>query len=139
MERSEVAAAGALAALEELDPPEGERNCTEPGSGRARPGLANADVVSYGKDVPGTVVGASGSFLERKSCQADDPWLLPNRACRAWSSWAERTSLPPPLPNMPPISEASAITSRRVQWVGSSPNAAYSEGILVGSSSAWSM
>ena len=46
MERSEVAAAGALAALEELDPPEGEGNCTEPGSGRARPGLANADVVS---------------------------------------------------------------------------------------------
>src|SRR6266545_2853796 len=83
-------------------------NWTEPGSGSASPGLENGEAVSYGYDDPVTVVGASGSFLERKSDQACAPGPFPSFFCSAWSTSAERSSLPPPLPKMPPMSEASA-------------------------------
>jgi len=43
---------------------------------------------------------------------------------------AELTSLPPPLPKIPPISEAVAITSVTVKCCGTLPNAAYSPGTL---------
>ena len=41
--------------------------------------------------------------------------------------------MPPPLPKMPPISDAVAITSVACQSSSGLPIAAYSYGILVGS------
>ena len=105
---------------------------TEPGSGIARPRFANGLVVSYGKRLPSTVVGASGSFFSRKSSQARFPARLPKRLTNACSSWAERSSEPPPRPKMPPISDAVAITSVTDHCCGVLPSAAYSAGRRVG-------
>src|ERR1700742_5107857 len=80
------------------------------GSGSARPRLAKALSVSYGKGLE-IVVGASGSFFERKPSQALRPAFLPICSTIASIVSAEFSSLPPPLPKMPPISEAIAITS----------------------------
>ena len=79
------------------------------------------------------MTGASGSFFERKSAQARRPRLRPKRFSNACSICADCTSAPPPLPKMPPISEAVAITSVPFQSSGSLPIAAYSAGSLVGS------
>ena len=106
-------------------------NCTVPGSGKARPREANGELVSYGKDRE-TVVGASGSFLERKSCHAAAPVRFPKRRWNDCRVRAELTSLPPPLPKMPPIREAVAITSVGVKCWGTLPKAAYSPGSLLG-------
>src|SRR3954452_15549061 len=67
-----------VAVAARLEPPELSGgatavNLTEPGSGRARPFFDSADVVSYGKRFFSTVVGASGSFLKRKSAHAFAP------------------------------------------------------------------
>ena len=77
-------------------------------------------------------MGASGSFLERKAVQARLPACWPKRFTKACISWAEPSSLPPPLPKMPPISDASAITSVGVHIWGSLPSAWYSDGISDG-------
>ena len=106
-------------------------NWTDPASGSASPREANGVVVSYGNERD-TVVGASGSFFSRKSSQAARPDRLPKRCWKAWRVRAERTSLPPPLPKIPPISEAVAITSVGVKCCGTLPKAAYSPGSLVG-------
>ncbi len=108
-------------------------NVTEPGSGIASPRLANGEPVWYGKRLRSIVVGASGSFLERKSSQARRPRLRPKRFSNACRASADCSSRPPPLPNIPPISEAVAITSVPFQSSGPViPNAAYSPGISVG-------
>jgi len=104
---------------------------TEPRSGIASPRDANGEVVSYGNDFR-TVVGASGSFLERKSSHAARPLRSPKRRWNPCRVSAELTSFPPPLPKIPPISEAVAITSVVVKCCGTLPNAAYSAGSLVG-------
>ncbi len=72
--------------------------------------MAKALRVSYGKAFE-TVVGASGSFLERKPSHALRPAFLPIRLTNACIVSAEFSSLPPPRPKMPPTSEAIAITS----------------------------
>ncbi len=108
-------------------------NVTDPGSGMASPRVEKAGAVSYGKRFPSTVVGASGSLASRKSDQARRPSALPKRRSSASSARAERTSLPPPRPKMPPISEASAITSVAFQGCGVWSNAVYSPGISIGS------
>ena len=79
-------------------------------SGSARPCLAKALRVSYGKGLA-IVVGASGSFFERKPSQALRPAFLPIRSTNACIVSAEFSSLPPPRPKMPPTSEAIATTS----------------------------
>src|SRR2546421_2957498 len=81
---------------------------TDPGSGIARPVGANGEPVSYLKALL-IVVGASGSLASRKFFHAMRPAALPNFLSKACSASAERTSAPPPLQKMPPISEASAI------------------------------
>src|SRR5215212_10148804 len=48
----------------------GATNFTDPGSGSASPRFENEGVVSYGKRLPLIVVGASGSFFDRKSAHA---------------------------------------------------------------------
>src|SRR4030088_444051 len=103
---------------------------TDPMSGIASPRAANGEVVWYGNGLA-TVVGASRSFLERKSSHAGRPARSPKRRWKAWSVSAELTSLPPPLPKIPPISEAVAITSVTVKCCGALPNAAYSPGSLL--------
>ena len=85
------------------------------------------------------VVGASGSFLERKSAHARRPLRTPKRFSKARARSALFTSAPPPLPKMPPMSDASAITSVNVKCSGVLPSAAYSAGSLVGFISASSM
>src|SRR3954471_2233658 len=52
-------------------------NVTEPGSGSARPRFENAGSVSYGNRFFKIVVGASGSFFERKSAHARRPLRTP--------------------------------------------------------------
>jgi hypothetical protein len=52
---------------------------------------------------------------------------------------AEFSSLPPPLPKMPPISEAVAITSVSVHGCGCFSIAVYSNGINVGLMRAFAM
>ena len=86
-----------------------------------------------------TVTGASGSFASRKFFHALRPAVLPRLFSKAWSASAERTSAPPPLPKMPPISDASAITSVGFHSVGTCFSAAYSAGSLFGSTSVSSM
>ena len=73
----------------------------------------------YGKRLPCTVTGASGSSAVRRS----RPDALAAPACRsasarAWSSSAESSSRPPPLPKIPPIRLAVAITSVTFQSCG---------------------
>src|ERR1700716_3617767 len=102
---------------------------TDPMSGIASPRAANGEVVSYGNGLA-TVVGASRSFLDRKSSHAARPAPSPKRRWNACRGSAELTS-PPPLPKIPPISEAVAITSVAVKCCGTLPNAAYSPGSLV--------
>src|SRR4051794_24397756 len=52
-------------------------NVIDPGSGSARPRFEKAGAVSYGKRFFRIVVGASGSFLERKSAHARRPFFTP--------------------------------------------------------------
>src|SRR3954452_15163558 len=92
--------------------------CTVPGSGRATP-LAWAGGWPYGKLVPWTVVGASGSLNDWKSAHTFFPVLAPNRCWAATRDCAAPTSPPPPLPKIPATSEAIAITSATFQlWPG---------------------
>src|SRR5947209_10146367 len=78
---------GARSPAAALDPPSGGPmgvNVTDPGSGIARPVVEKGEAVSYG-NAGETVVGASGSFLERKSDQAALPAASPRwlwKACR---------------------------------------------------------
>src|SRR5205085_10824774 len=51
---------------------------TDPGSGSARPFFENAGSVSYGNRFFRIVVGASGSFFERKSAHDLRPFFLRN-------------------------------------------------------------
>ncbi len=101
-------------------------------SGSARPRLAKALRVSYGKALE-TVVGASGSFLERKPSQALRPAFLPIRLTNACIVSAEFSSLPPPWPKMPPTSEAIAITSVGFHGSICLPSSVYSPGFRCGS------
>jgi hypothetical protein len=77
----------------------------------------------------------------RKSLQTRRPARLPNRLRAASSTSAAVSSLPPPLPKIPPTSAPVAITSVAFQSSGPSgrPIAPYSPGILVGSSRASAM
>jgi hypothetical protein len=86
-----------------------------------------------------TVVGASGSFARRKSFQTCVPPMIPNLARAALRASMLSTSEPPPLPKMPPTRAAVATTSVGFQSSSVLPIAAYSTGILVGSSRAWAM
>src|SRR2546421_1994774 len=111
---------------------------SDPGSGIARPVGASGEPVSYLKTFL-IVGGASGSLASRKFCHAARPAALPNFFSNVCSASAERSSAPPPLPKMPPISDASAITSVSFHVVGALPSAAYSAGILLGVTSASAM
>src|SRR4029078_10527307 len=77
-------------------------NVTEPASGSARPRFEKDGSVWYGKRFFRIVVGASGSFFERKSAHARLPFFTPKRFSIARTSRALFTSAPPPLPKMPP-------------------------------------
>ena len=87
------------------------------------------------------VVGASGSFADRKSRHTRVPARLPKRARASSSASADGSSPPPPAPKIAPTSVATATESRGFQSVGPCgwPMAAYSAGILKGSSRASSM
>jgi len=78
------------------------------------------------------VVGASGSFFERKPSQAWRPARLPIRATIDSIVSAEFSSLPPPRPKMPPISEAIATTSVVFHGSIGCPSSVYSAGFSVG-------
>jgi hypothetical protein len=61
------------------------------------------------------------------------PPRFPKRFCACWSRSAESSSRPPPLPKIPPIRLAVAITSVTFQSCGPGlPIAAYSPGIFMG-------
>jgi hypothetical protein len=92
----------------------------------------------YGNRVRLTVTGASGSSAERKSRKIRLPRRAPKRSRRAWRISENWSSAPPPLPKMPPTSDAVAITSVAFHGAGPSgrPIAAYSPGIFVMSSRA---
>ena len=87
----------------------------------------------YGKRLPWTVTGASGSSAERRSAHTRFPPRLPKRFWACCSSSAESSSRPPPLPKIPPMRLAVAITSVTFQSSGPGlPIAAYSPGIFSG-------
>ena len=92
----------------------------------------------YGKRFfPSTVVGASGSSAARKSRKILAARLrFLKRASRACLICVQAISSPPPLPKMPPTSEAAATRSARFHGSGPCGReiAAYSPGIFVGSS-----
>ena len=56
-----------------------------------------------------TVTGASGSSAERKLRNTRIPSLRPKRFWRASATCDHASSSPPPLPKMPPTSDAVAI------------------------------
>jgi hypothetical protein len=91
--------------------------------------------------VPLTVVGASRSSKAANCSHSVRPFLAPKRPLKASSSWDSAISRPPPLPKMPPTSEAVAKRSVTFHWSGPRglPIAAYSPGIFVGSSRASAM
>src|SRR3954447_24927677 len=74
------------------------------------PGWIVSGEFAYGKlfDV---VVNESGSLRSARSRHAAKPGAGPSFRWRPASSCDERTSLPPPLPNTAPISDAAAATS----------------------------
>lgn len=115
---------------------------SEPWSGRASPSLAGCLGASwYGNRLRLTVVGASGSSKAANWYQSVRPSLEPIRRWNARSCRTSCSSRPPPLPKMPPTSEAVATTSVSFHRSGPSgrPSAAYSPGMFVGSSFASSM
>ena len=85
------------------------------------------------------MVGASGSFLERNPSQALRPAFLPILSTIACMVSAELSSLPPPLPKMPPTSEAIAITSVGFHGSIGFPSSTYSPGFRSGSAFAAAM
>ena len=114
----------------------------EPGSGGSSAPFARClGFVWYGKRLPLTVVGASGSSKAANCSHSVRPFLAPKRSLNASSSWDSASSRPPPLPKIPPTSEA--VEKRSVTFQSSGPcgrpMATYSPGILVGSSRASAM
>ena len=87
------------------------------------------------------MTGASGSSASRKSCQTSLPFRLPKRFCAASSAWAEPSSSPPPTPRIAPSTmPLKTVSAGSKFWAPSGfPSAAYSTGILFGSSLASSM
>jgi hypothetical protein len=65
-----------------------------------------------------TVVGASGSSAERKSPNTSGPSAVPNLSIAFWSTIDEPSSSPPPLPKIPPTSDAVAMRSVTVNRRG---------------------
>jgi hypothetical protein len=63
-------------------------------------------LVWYGKRVPCTVVGASRSSKAANCSHSVRPFSAPKRRWNASSSWDSASSRPPPLPKIPPTSEA---------------------------------
>ena len=108
---------------------------SEPRSGRATP-RGRFGVFWYVKRLPVTVTGASGSSAERKLRNAFRPLRRPKRCCSASATGVQLSSIPPPLPKMPPTSEAVAIRSSGFHASGPCGRlmAAYSPGSLDGSS-----
>ncbi len=110
---------------------------TLPGSGSATLPLATFFGVGHVGEVLAVVDGdgASGSSAERKSApHLRARFAAPNCFCASWSTSADFSSLPPPLPKIPPTSAAVAMMS--VTFHGLGPIgwliAPYSPGIRLG-------
>ncbi len=93
-------------------------------SGRARVVRSIRPGTSYGKALSLMVVVAIGSFLDRNAVSVCCASVAPICFVRYCRSLAFASSLPPPLPKMPPTRPAIAMMSFTVQGCGGLPTTA---------------
>ena len=101
----------------------------------ASPRLAKADVGLVREALRRTVVGASGSFLERKSAQERRPGAGSEALRPAIEDLRRADLVAAALAEDAADQRGLGDTSVPVQCWGGFPNAAYSAGILLGSAS----